>query len=137
MGRVIAIGPGGKAQAPARDTRYQAVVLTALAVYGFGRLILSPPCATFEQADDVRRGIYRSCSHYCSCGGVMCTRKYRYDCPSKGQRIAAQAHIVRDDQDRLRVQFTLFDKKSARRSHLARYGNDRTQWPYDPKAKKR
>lgn len=136
MARIIAIGTGGKPQAPARDTRYAGIILKALKVHGFGRWILSPPCATWDQADDVRRGIYRSAGHYCSCGDPMCHRKYRLFCPQAGQRVSAQAVIVKDDQDRLRVQFQLFDKKAARKSHVARYGTDRSKWPYDPKAKR-
>jgi hypothetical protein len=136
MARIIAIGPGGKPQAPSRDTRFAAVVLQALQQHGFGRLILSPPCSTWDQADDVRRGLYRSAGHYCSCGDPMCHRKYRLYCPQQGQRISTQAEIVKDDKDRLRVQFQLFDKKDARRSHIKRYGSDRTRWPYDPKAKR-
>lgn len=136
MARVIAIGPGGKPQSPTRDTRYAGVIAAALSTYGFGRLILSPPCPTMAKADDVRRGIYRSCGHYCSCGKPMCTRKYRLFCPNGGQRISAQAHIVTDDKDRLRVQFQLFDKTAARKAHVAKYGTDRSKWPYDPKAKR-
>jgi len=136
MARIIAIGAGGKPQAPARDTRYAGVILKALQGFGFGRLILSPPCSTWDQADDVRRGIYRSAGHYCSCGDAMCFRKYRPYCPQQGQRISSQADIVKDDQDRLRVQFQLFDKKEARLSHVKRYGTDRSKWPYDPKAKR-
>jgi hypothetical protein len=137
MGRVIAVGPGGRAQAPKRDTRYAGVVSKALAAYGLDRVILSPPCSGAAQADDVRRGIYRSCGHYCSCGGVMCTRKNREQCPRGGQRISTRATIVRDEEDRLRVQFCLWDKQAARRSHIARHGTDRSKWPYDPKARKR
>jgi hypothetical protein len=136
LARVIAIGPGGRAQAPARDTRYAGVVTMALELHGRGQPVLSPPCATWEQADDVRRGIYRSCKHYCACGHPMCTRKYPRFCPDGGQRLSAQASIVRDDQDRLRVEFTLFDKAAARRAHVQRHGTDRSKWPYDPKARR-
>ncbi len=134
--RVIAIGAGGRPQAPRRDTRYEAVLRLALQLHGLNRLILSPPCPTWDKADDVRRGIYRSAGHYCSCGQAACSRRYRVYCPGEGQRISAQADIVRDAQGRLRVQFTLFDKVSARRAHVRRHGTDRSRWPYDPKAKR-
>jgi hypothetical protein len=132
MARVIAIGPGGRVQAPVRDDRFRPVIELVLASGLLGRPLLSPVCKTMDAADDVRRGLYRSARYYCSCGEPYCTRKHDNisGCPAGGQRVSCQAKIIREPGGKLRVQFTLFDKSKAIRAHIERYGSDPNAWPY-------
>ncbi len=132
MARVIAVGPGGRAQAPARDDRFRPVIELVLAGGLLDRPLLSPVCKTMDAADDVRRGLYRSARYYCSCGEANCTRKHSNidGCPRGGQRVSCQAKIVRGHGGKLRVQFTLFGKAEAIRAHVERHGADPNEWPY-------
>lgn len=132
MARVIAVGPGGRAQAPVRDDRYRPVIETVLGAGLLGELLLSQPCKTMDEADDVRRGLYRSARYFCSCGEIYCTRKHTNidGCPRGGQRVGCQAKIVRGYGGKLHVQFALFDKDAAIAAHLERHGTDPNEWPY-------
>jgi hypothetical protein len=139
--RILGVDEHGHVRNVVRDDRYDIVIETALAVMTqrqlpYGSPLLSPVCPTFEVADDVRRGIYRSALYYCGCGVWGCHRKDSVACPQGGQRIGRRADIVRDDDGHLRVQFKLFDKAAARAYMITTYGNDRSKWPYDPKQKK-
>jgi hypothetical protein len=143
MARVIAVGPGGRAQAPARDDRFRPVIELVLAGVpgcaqcarnssGLGHSHPSPVCKTMDEADDIRRGLYRSARYYCSCGQANCTRKHSNidGCPRGGQRVSCQANIVREHGGKLHVEFTLFDKAEAIRAHVERHGTDPNAWPY-------
>jgi hypothetical protein len=133
MPRVIALAPGGRAQAPVRDDRYR-VVIDAVRQHGMlDRKLLSPACKTIEQAEDVRRGLYRSARYYCSCGEPYCTRKRKNTeggCPGSGQRVGCRADVVRDADGKLRVQFRMFDKTEAMRQVVRTHGADPNNWPY-------
>lgn len=135
MGRVIAAGPGGRAQAPQRDDRCRPVIEYVLAHGLLGRKLLSPVCTSIARAEELRQALYRSARYYCSCGAPYCTRKYRNvppddGCPHGGQRVSCQAGVVRDAGGRLRVQFALFDKREAMRAVVRQYGPDPNRWPY-------
>lgn len=129
---VIAVGPGGRAQAPARDDRFRMVIALVREHHLLGRLLLSPVCLTHDAAGDVRRGLYRSARYFCSCGAANCTRKHpnTKGCPDGGQRIGCRADVVRDAAGKLRVQFTLYDKTEAMREVIRRHGPDPNAWPY-------
>lgn len=147
MGRIIALGPGGVPQAPARDDRFRDVVELVRSYSLLNRPLLSPVCKTRDEADDVRRGIYRSARYFCSCANPACTRKWGNipgqnkanpggGCPKGGQRIGCQAHIVTDPEGKLRVEFRLFDKQESIREVVRKYGPDPEKWPYFAKRKK-
>lgn len=145
MGRVIAIGEGGKAQAPIRDDRFRDVIDWIVGQGQLDRLLLTPPCKDWDHADETRRAIHRSARHYCSCGRVTCARRHKnyvHDgrpagCPFGGQRVSAKdAQIVRDKNGALRVQFELVDKRTAMQAVIDRYGTDPNNWPYNPRAKR-
>lgn len=147
MARVIAIGPGGKAQAPQRDDRYRPVLEQVLAMGLQDQWVLSPPVQSEEKAAEVKNGLYRSARYYCSCGQVHCTRKYgnvpgqneknpQGGCPRGGQRLSVQAEIVRDEESFIRVQFRVMDKRDAMRAVVQKYGPDPNNWPYFAKRKK-
>lgn len=144
MGRVIAAGPGGRAQAPVRDDRCRAVLEAVIAAGLLDVLLLSPACTSERQARELRQALYRSGRYYCSCGRIYCTRKWRNvpaennpggGCPRGGQRLGVTADIVsvaEPDTGRLyyAVQFRVFDKRAAMREVVRKYGPDPNNWPY-------
>jgi hypothetical protein len=147
MGRVIAIGPGGKAQAPVRDDRCREVIQYVLEHGLLGQDLLSPVCTTMARAEDLRRALNRSASYFCSCGETFCTRKHKNyppdnGCPGDGQRISCRADVVRwtdpaDGIAKLRVQFRLRDKREGIASVIERYGPDPNNWPYYSRRRQR
>jgi hypothetical protein len=146
MGRVIAVGPGGKAQAPERDDRCRPVIDYVVGRGLLGRLLLSPPTLllSYDQAVDLRRAMFRSARYYCTCGRWWCTKKHGNipvgdrpgGCPAGGRRVSCSADVVRDAAGRYRVQFTLFDKTESIREVVRRYGPDPNQWPYFSRRKR-
>lgn len=140
MGRVIAVGPGGRAQAPVRDDRCRGVIEAVRAAGLLDRKLLSPERLrlTMAQAAELRLALYRSARYFCSCGAVYCTRRHANipvegkpgGCPRGGQRISCQADVVKDSAGRFRVQFRLMDKQEAMRAVVQLYGPDPNKWPY-------
>lgn len=133
MGRVIAAGPGGRAQAPQRDDRCRPVIDAVLAGQLLDRKLLSPPCPTLAAARELASALYRSARYYCSCGKIYCTRKYPNTgdgCPRGGQRISCQAEPVKDKTGKFRVEFRLMDKRESIRAVVRIYGPDPNKWPY-------
>lgn len=140
MGRVIAIGPGGRAQAPVRDDRCRPVIEAVLGAGLLDRLLLSPACRTQAQAFELAQALYRSARYFCSCGKMYCTRKHKNyppdnGCPAGGQRISCQADVViwtdpASGKGKYRVQFRLMDKRESMRAVIAIYGPDPNKWPY-------
>lgn len=157
MGKVIAAGPGGKAQAPVRDDRARPVIAAVVEAGMLGQLLISPPCVTRAKAEELRLALYRSARYWCSCGEIYCTRKHanyptarnpQGGCPRGGQRISCDAGpgeetgivTVTDPENgrrRWAVQFRLHDKKEAIRLVVQRYGPDPNQWPYFARRKER
>src|SRR6266704_3508005 len=121
MGKVIALGPGGRAQAPVRDDRCRGVIDAVVSGGLLDRRLLSPACATMAAAEQLRLAMYRSARYYCSCGRRMCTRKNKNTppddgCPRGGHRVSCQADVVRyrnRGKWELRIEFTIFDKREA------------------------
>ncbi len=146
MSRVIAAGPGGRAQAPVRDDRCRPVIEYMLEHDLLDQLRLSPVCESRAAAAELCSALYRSARYFCSCGLLYCTRKYRNyppdnGCPRGGQRISCQADVViwtdpETKRGHYRVQFRLFDKREAIREVVRKYGPDPSRWPYQAKAKK-
>lgn len=149
MGRVIAVGPGGKPQAPERSDEYRPVVQAVLDTGLLGDLLLSPACQDFDHADEMRRGLYRSAKYYCSCGARNCVYRHKNypagdkpaGCPHGGQRVSCRADIVtvtgEDGRKTYHVQFRMLDKATGMRYMVEKYGPDINAWPYSPRAKKR
>lgn len=149
MGRVIALGPGGKPQAPERADHFRDVIEAVRAAGMLDQKILSPHCRDYEHADEVRRGIFRSARYYCSCGAKHCSRTHKNvpsednpagGCPSGGQRISCRADVVtvtdENGKKHYCVQFQLHDKREAIRAMVQKYGPDASAWPYQAKAKR-
>ena len=149
MGRVIAIGPGGRAQAPERSDRCRPVIDYVIASGLLDRVLLSPESValTYAQADELRRAICLSARYYCSCGRMYCTRKWgnvpgqnpknpEGGCPVGGQRVGCDADVVKDGKGRYRVQFRLMDKRETMRWVVLKYGPDPNEWPYYARRKR-
>lgn len=138
MGRVIALGPGGRSQAPVRNDSYRPVLEQVVALGLMNQYVLSPVCQSEEKANEVKNGLYRSGRYYCSCGEKLCTRKHNNidGCPRGGQRLSVQAKPVRDEEGFIRVQFRVMDKQEAIRAVVQKYGPDPNQWPYFAKRKR-
>lgn len=146
MSRVIAIGPGGRAQAPARDDRCRPVIEYVIANGLLDRVNLSPVCTSRARADDLRLALYRSARYFCSCGAIYCTRRFKNvppdnGCPDGGQRVSCQADVVlwtdpRDGIRKYRVQFRLMDKRESMRAIVRKYGPDPNKWPYFARRKR-
>lgn len=140
MGRVIAIGPGGRAQAPARRDVCRPVIDFVLEHQLLDRKLLSPVCPTQTFAAGLRLDLYRSARYYCSCDQPYCTRRNKNvppdnGCPRGGQRISCRADVVlwtdpADGRQKYCVQFQLHDKREAIRAVVAKYGPDPNKWPY-------
>lgn len=140
MGRVIAIGPGGRAQAPARRDVCRPVIDFVLQYQLLDRPLLSPVCPTQARALELRQDLFRSARYYCSCGMIYCTRRNKNippdnGCPRGGQRVSCQADVVlwtdpADGRQKYKVQFSFYDKREAIRAVVQRYGPDPNKWPY-------
>lgn len=136
MPRVYAIDPEtGRMRPPVRDDRHRPVIQYTVESGLLGRWLLSPPHPNWAEAEDGRKGIYRSARYFCGCGDDFCTRNNSQDCPDGGQRVGARADVVKDKDGKLRVQFKLHDKAEARRYMIERYGPDPNLWPYNPRRK--
>lgn len=138
MSRVIAIGPGGRAQAPERNDAYRPVLEWVLANGKLDQYLLSPVCQSEAKAGEVKNGLYRSGRYFCSCGAKYCTRKHNNidGCPDGGQRLSVQAKPVLDDEGFIRVQFRVMDKRESMRAVVQRYGPDPNNWPYFARRKR-
>lgn len=143
MARIIAVGPGGRGQAPERDDRF-GTVIAAVLEHGFlDRPLLTPAARNLEHADEVRRAVYRSARYFCTCGERYCTRKYPnvrdkrvVGCPRQGHRVSCKAEIVRDASGKYRVEIIFRDKTDGIRHVVATYGPDPSKWPYQAKARR-
>jgi hypothetical protein len=145
MGKIIAIGPGGKPQAPGRSDYFRDAIDWCQRNGLLDKLVLTPPCRDYDHADWTRRMLLLSARYYCSCGRFACTRRHSNwpgpdgkpgGCPLGGQRLTGRADVVKDGDGKLRVQFQLHDKRESLRSFIKKYGTDRAKWPYDPRAKR-
>lgn len=146
MSRVIAIGPGGRAQAPARDDRCRPVIEYVLEHGLLDQKRLSPVCSSIAVAEQLASALYRSARYFCSCGAPYCTRRYKNvppdnGCPDGGRRVGCRADVVlwtdpADGIRKYRVQFRLFDKREAMRQVVLTYGPDPNNWPYYARRKR-
>lgn len=90
---------------------------------GYGVTLVYSGIETEERAHDIRRGIYRCAKHR----GVSAD--------------AGPSRLVTGDDMGVRktttgtftLKFRLWDKKTARASHIKRNGADRQQWAYNPR----
>ena len=92
---------------------------------GFGQVLVYRGMETPERAQEVRRGIYR-CAKHRDIAAEAGTVALAGDDQMMG--------ISRERDGTYTLRYRVWTKKQARKAHLARYGPDRTAWPYDPRA---
>ena len=121
--------PGmGKAPPPLwsrRDCRFDHLVAAAVD-RGFGIVMSYAGIETVDRAHDIRRGIYR------------CARHRKISAEAGRVSLAAdddEMGIHRQSDGTYTLRYRVWSKASARKSHLARNGTDRSAWAYDPKRK--
>ncbi len=108
-----------------RDCSFDHLVVAAVSEAP-GQLLKYTGIEDLERAHAIRRGIYRCAKH-------------------RGLSAAAgpSGRIVEGPEDpgvhkrgqTYEVWYLITDKRTGRRQHLERYGNDRSRWPYDPRRK--
>jgi hypothetical protein len=77
-------------------------------------------CETRERAKEISDALFR-CAYY------MHTHK--------GPSVGMNTKIARADDGTYTVEFRATDKAFARAAVVAKYGEDRSKWPYDPRKK--
>lgn len=115
----------GKGPPPAwsrRDCRFDHLVQAAIAK-GYGTELVYGGIENLERAHDIRRGIYRCARHR----GISADA-------GPADRLAGPGEMgIRKTGRTYALHFRVWDKRTARRSHLARNGTDRSVWPYNPR----
>lgn len=104
-----------------RDCSFDHLVVAAMQS-GYGTEMVYKGIASWERADELRRGIYRCASHRGISAEAGPSRLT--DPPAMGISKTGRTYTLR---------YRVWTKRAARRSHLDRYGADRTAWPYDPR----
>lgn len=98
-------------------------LVTAALAQGFGRELVLSGIETFDRANDIRRGIYRCARH----------RRVSADAGPARAVTGAGEMGIRKTGKTYELRFRVWEKRSARRRHLEKYGPDRAGWPYDPR----
>lgn len=71
-------------------------------------------CPTKERAAEIKQGLFRA---------------------AKRIGVSMSATVVKAGDGTWTVEFRAIDKAKAREHVLAKYGSDRSKWPYDPRAR--
>lgn len=96
----------------------------AAADAGYGQVLIYRGVETIERAQEIRRGIYR-CARHREIAAEAGTAALASDDQVMG--------ISRERDGTYTIRFRVWTKTQARKAHLARYGPDRSAWPYDPR----
>jgi hypothetical protein len=112
-----------------RDCRFDYLVTAALG-QGMGTEVTLSGIEAAERAEDIRKGIYRCAKHQ----GVAAWVKWKH----AGNWVTKVALWPPDkaEDGTYTLVFAVTDKTTARKRHVAVYGTDRTQWPYNPRSGK-
>lgn len=92
---------------------------------GYGRELVMRGIETYERADEIRKGIYR-CARHRNVSAEAGPSRVVTGADEMGIHKAGKTYMLR---------FKIHSKRDARRRHLATYGPDRANWPYDPRRK--
>jgi hypothetical protein len=116
--------PKGMPRTKLWDCRFDHIVVAATA-QGYGKELVLSGIESFDRADDIRRGIYR------------CSRHRKISAEAGPNRVTDEpgAMGIHKTGKSYELRFRLWDKRSARKRHIERYGADRANWPYDPRRK--
>lgn len=112
-----------------RDCRFDHLVAAAAAA-GYSQKVTMAGIASVERALEIKRGIYRCAGHRGISGSVEWRR---------GDEWQSGMSMWPPDKDAggtYTLRFAVFDKRAARKRHIAVHGTDRSKWPYNPRAGK-
>lgn len=112
----------GKGTITRKDCRFDHLVVAAIAK-GMGVELRYQGIGSYERADDIRKGIYRCAKHRGLTADAGFSREAQGD----------EMGMWKMPDGEWEVRYRLWDKKSARKRHIERYGTDRSKWPYDPR----
>lgn len=112
-----------------RDCRFDYLVAAALEA-GPGQEITMRGIADPKRAEDIRRGVYRCAGHRHISAWVKWQHSGEWTTRSALWPPDRQADGTRT------LVYAVIDKRTARKRHLATYGDDRTRWPYNPRRPK-
>lgn len=112
-----------------RDCRFDHLV-GAVAGKGFGQTLHYTGIENPVRALDIKRGFYRCAKHRAISAAVEWLHS--------GQLTTVSANWPpdREADGTYTLRLTLFKKAQARKRHLEKYGTDRANWPYNPRAPK-
>lgn len=116
------MGKGPPPQWNRRDCRFDHLVAAAVQK-GYGRVLVYNGIDDYERAEDIRRGIYRCAKH----------RGLTADAGPAGRTVSGDDMGIRKKGRTYEVWYRIWTKNQGRKRHLATYGPDRSQWPYDPR----
>jgi hypothetical protein len=120
---------GPPPQWTSRDCRFDHLVGAAVNV-GFGNDLFYRGIGTPERAKDIKTGIYRCARHR----GISVRVEWQHE--SQWTAVTKDWPPDREPDGTITLKYVIYTKAQARRSHIARYGTDRQQWPYNPRAAK-
>jgi hypothetical protein len=112
-----------------RDCRFDHVV-TAVAGQGTGKPVSYQGIDTPDRAKDIKQGVYRCARHR----GLSASVEWLHS-----GRLTSKSDDWPPDREpdgTYTLKITIYTKAQARKRHLARYGTDRSKWPYDPRRPK-
>jgi hypothetical protein len=105
-----------------RDCRFDHLVAAAID-QGYGKVLVYSGIDSEERAHEIRRGIFRCAKHR----GVSA---------DAGRSVLASGDdmgVHRQPDGTFKLKYRIWDKRTARKSHIERHGADRQQWPYNPR----
>jgi len=112
-----------------RDCRFDHVVAAAVAE-SMDKPLTYRGIDKPDRAKEIRQGVYRCARHR----GISVAVSWLYS----GRETTMSAEWPPDKQPdgTYTLKITLYSKARARKRHLATYGTDRANWPYDPRQPK-
>jgi hypothetical protein len=112
-----------------RDCRFDHVVAAAID-QGFGKPLTYTGIETPERAHDIKNGIYRCSRHR----GISTWVEWLHS----GRTTTKSADWPPDKSadGTYSLVINIGTKTQARKRHIAKYGTDRANWPYNPRQRK-
>jgi hypothetical protein len=107
-----------------RDCRFDHVV-TAAANQGTGKTASYRGIDTADRAKDIKQGVYRCARHR----GLSASVEWLHS-----GRLTSKSDDWPPDREAdgtYTLQITIYSKAQARKRHIAKYGANRENWPYD------
>ena len=112
-----------------RDCRMDHVVC-AVAGAGMGKPFTYQGIETPERAKDIKQGVYRCAYHRGLSAHVAWLHSGRQT------SVSADWPPDRQPDGTYQLIISIFTKAQARKRHIATYGTDRANWPYNPRQPK-